>query len=59
VYFAGGWTLGAGLHEECWEAATRVANLLRDIEQDEELLVTGPAGNRRSPHYMRQAVGNA
>jgi predicted NAD/FAD-binding protein len=60
VYFAGGWTLGAGLHEECWEAATRVADLLRDIESDDlHLIHEGPEGKRRAPHYMRQAVGTA
>lgn len=60
VYFTGGWTLGAGLHEECWQAATRVANLIRDIEQDDQHLVhTGPGGRRRAPHHMRQAIGSA
>lgn len=32
LYFAGGWTNGAGLHEQCFEQAERVASLIaRDI----------------------------
>ncbi len=58
VYFAGGWTLGAGLHEECWEAAVRVADMLLGRETDtEHLYHIGPEGLRRAPHYMRSAVG--
>ena len=35
LYFAGGWTHGAGLHEECWEMAEE---LVKDLIQHEAFL---------------------
>jgi len=31
LFFAGGWSLGSGLHEECWKQAERVAQLICPI----------------------------
>jgi len=28
IFFTGGWTLGAGLHEQCWQSADRIRLLL-------------------------------
>ena len=30
LYFTGGWTLGTGLHEECYQSAERIVNRLLD-----------------------------
>lgn len=34
LYFAGGWTIGAGLHEECWCQGEKIAQMIKNRKTD-------------------------
>lgn len=63
IYFSGGWTVGAGLHIECWNSAKQVVKLLsapqgeeaRDLQQ----LTYNPSRGREgfAPTYIRHLLG--
>ncbi len=57
VYFTGGWTLGVGLHEECWISAMQVRDLFRNpgapIENTYDIS-RGPA--KYAPQYLRDVI---
>ena len=56
LYFTGGWTLGAGLHIECWESARQVADLLSGRKSSSSEMTHDPErGTERSaPEYIRR-----
>ncbi|PCI08404.1 MAG: hypothetical protein COB77_02465 [Gammaproteobacteria bacterium] len=34
LFFGGGWSLGSGLHEECWHQAERVAKIICPVKSE-------------------------
>jgi uncharacterized protein len=57
IYFAGGWTLGAGLHEECWVQGQKIANFIVTGEKtDEHHYNSRPGAVHFAPAYMRKLV---
>jgi predicted NAD/FAD-binding protein len=58
IYWTGGWTQGAGLHEECWESAMEVAKLIQGQQPDPHLRYDVKRGpGLWAPRYMRRALG--
>ena len=59
LYFTGGWTVGAGLHIECWESAKQVVRLLTEtVSKSTEMTYAETPGSRRyQPEYIRRLVG--
>ena len=61
IYFTGGWTLLAGLHEQCWQSAIEVVNLIAKgkahVDRYEHIpdLRRGPKGFM--PAAQRRALG--
>ena len=58
LYFAGGWTLGAGLHEECWIQGINIAHQIATGEKvtDHHYDVSrGP--DKYAPKYLRRLLG--
>jgi len=59
LYFAGGWTLGAGLHEECWEQGQKIAQfIITGKKSDEHHYSSLRAAVDFAPSYMRNLVTN-
>ncbi|MBW4648763.1 MAG: FAD-dependent oxidoreductase [Kastovskya adunca ATA6-11-RM4] len=57
IYFTGGWTKGAGLHEECWHSAQNIANLILGINvEDEHSYNTAADASQYAPKYLRDVV---
>jgi uncharacterized protein len=57
LYFAGGWTLGAGLHEECWEQGQQIAKfIVTGKKTDEHHYNSLPGAVHFAPAYMRNLV---
>ncbi len=57
IYFTGGWTRGAGLHEECWHSAQNVAHLILGSNvEDEHTYNTAADAAEYAPKYLRDAV---
>ncbi len=54
IYFGAGWTEGAGLHEECWQAANRAAAAIVGVPP-----FSDPELDRNLPHYVLSAAGIA
>ena len=48
LYFTGGWTLLAGLHEQCWQSAIEVVKLVTEESQSEQ----HPKNYRFIPNYI-------
>ncbi|RKH46504.1 FAD-dependent oxidoreductase [Corallococcus sp. AB050B] len=57
LYFTGGWTVGAGLHIECWESAKQVVRLLSETARSSAQMTyeDSPSG-RYEPEYIRRLV---
>ena len=60
IYYTGGWTNGAGLHEECWISAQNAANAIlgRGVATDHLFDMRRPPGER-APRHVRCALGLA
>lgn len=57
IFFTGGWTRGAGLHEECWYSAQSVSDLILGNTVDEEHVYSPEAGaSDYAPKYLSQAI---
>ena len=58
VFFTGGWTLEAGLQEQCWHSAHKVARLLEgesvDTSEERYSLARGPEAY--APRHLRELV---
>ena len=55
LYFAGGWTIGAGLHEECWIQGQRIARqIATGISTNDHLYDASRGAAHYAPHYMRR-----
>ncbi len=55
LYFAGGWTVGAGLHEECWIQGEYIAGLISGKPQStDHLYDTSKGPDEYAPNYMRR-----
>lgn len=57
LYFAGGWTLGAGLHEECWIQGETIANqIITGAVSNEHHYDHRRGPEKYAPAYMRRLV---
>lgn len=58
LYFTGGWTVGAGLHIECWESAKQVVRLLSETAGASAAMTyaDSPGTRRYEPEYIRRLV---
>ena len=55
LYFAGGWTVGAGLHEECWVQGEYIAGLIAgNAKSTDHLYDTSKGPDEYAPNYMRR-----
>lgn len=58
LYFAGGWTLGAGLHEECWIQGMTIANqIATGAGSSDHVYDAGRGPEHYAPRYMRRLIG--
>jgi uncharacterized protein len=58
IYYAGGWTNGAGLHEECWIQAQKTAQLILGQEVEHDHVYDASRGHGLcAPRHMRKALG--
>lgn len=55
LYFTGGWTKGAGLHEECWLMGEVVAKAVLGEAAEDEHRFRPEAGAHYAPRYLREA----
>lgn len=54
LYFAGGWTMGAGLHEQCYYAAEgAVAALIYGSTNQHQYYTPGASADEYAPEYLR------
>jgi predicted NAD/FAD-binding protein len=58
LYFTGGWTVGAGLHIECWESAKQIVRLLSETARASAAMTyaNSPGSGRYEPEYIRRLV---
>ncbi len=61
IYFAGGWTKGAGLHEECCRQGRCVTELIHDPDYKcpDDWNAKPEAGEEYAPAYVRSALRQA
>jgi uncharacterized protein len=60
LYFAGGWTNGAGLHEECWVQGENIASLIVTGQgKPENHYDSRPGAKHFAPAYLRRLAGGA
>jgi predicted NAD/FAD-binding protein len=57
LFFAGGWTIGAGLHEECWIQGQNIANqIITGAKSNEHLYDSKRSPETYAPAYMRRLL---
>jgi predicted NAD/FAD-binding protein len=57
LYFAGGWTLGAGLHEECWEQGMAIAQqIATGVANNDHHYDASRGPDKYAPAYMRRLL---
>ena len=58
LYFAGGWTVGAGLHEECWIQGQAIAQqIITGDRKGHHLYDAGRGADKFAPDYLRRLTG--
>jgi uncharacterized protein len=59
LYFAGGWTVGAGLHEECWIQGQAISNqIITGAPSNHHLYDASRSPREYAPGYMRRLLRN-
>ena len=57
LYFAGGWTIGAGLHEECWHQGEIIAGqIINGVKSNEHLYDASRGPAHFAPAYIRHLL---
>lgn len=59
LYYTGGWTNGAGLHEEIIAVSLDISRMLRQCFVDSEANVRLPQRPDQVPHYLRRSLSGA
>lgn len=60
LFFAGGWTIGAGLHEECWLQGMAIAQqIATGVASNDHLYDSSRGASEYAPRYMRGLIGRA
>ena len=60
LFFAGGWTIGAGLHEECWHQGELIANqIINGVKTGEHLYDHSRGAAHYAPAYIRKLLHSA
>ncbi len=56
LYFAGGWVIGAGLHEQCYEAAHQAVTkfIHKEVDFDRYYYTPGAPPEEYAPKYLRE-----